>query len=53
MNIATNQKAGPLEISAWVLIRRLFDLGRPATLLTMQPWPNRSNGPPVTFAPEI
>ena len=53
MNTTTNQKGGAPKELHWVSNLSDFDLGRPVTLLTMQPWPNRSNGPPVTFAPEI
>ena len=47
MNITTNHKGGAPKELHWVSNLSDFDLGRPVTLLTMQDWPNRPNGPPA------
>ena len=38
---------GPPKETTWAINFCHFNLGRPVTLLTSQPWPNRSIGPPT------
>ena len=47
MNITTNHKGGAPKELHWVTNLAHFDLGRPVTTITAQPWLNRSNGPPA------
>ena len=43
----SNPKMGPPRITNWYSEHRLFNAGRPCTVLTTQTWPNYANGPNV------
>ena len=44
----SNPKMGPPRITKWCSNHRLFNAGRPCTILTTETWPNYANGPNVS-----